>query len=164
MPIKINIRPIRHNEISLLKEFLYLAIFQPDKSTSIPRSEIEKPEISNYIDNFGTKKDDHCLVAELNGEVIAAVWVRLLDGKIKGFGYIDSKTPEFAISVVEKYRSQGIGKRIMHEMIQLLKKKGYEQLSLAVQKENYAVKLYSKLGFRSIRETEEEYIMRLNLS
>ena len=41
----------------------------------------------------------------------------------------------------------------------LLKEQGYEQASLAVQKENYAVRMYQKLGFEIVDENTEEYIM-----
>ena len=44
-------------------------------------------------------------------------------------------------------------------MIRELKNAGYEKCSLAVQKENYAVKLYKKVGFEIVDENEEEYIM-----
>lgn len=40
-----------------------------------------------------------------------------------------------------------------------LKKHGYKQSSLAVQKQNYAVKMYKKVGFQIVNENEEEYIM-----
>lgn len=38
-------------------------------------------------------------------------------------------------------------------------KRGYEKVSLSVQKANYAVKLYEKTGFKNVDENEEEYIM-----
>ena len=44
-------------------------------------------------------------------------------------------------------------------MLQVLKNKGYKQISLSVQKANYAVNMYRKLGFEAIKENEEEYIM-----
>lgn len=36
---------------------------------------------------------------------------------------------------------------------------GYERASLAVQKANYAVKMYTDLGFQIFKENDEEYIM-----
>lgn len=45
-------------------------------------------------------------------------------------------------------------------MIDALKENGYKQASLAVQKSNYAVKLYKKVGFEIVDENEEEYIMK----
>lgn len=49
--------------------------------------------------------------------------------------------------------------RLMSEMLELLKKQGYKQASLAVQKANYAVKMYEKIGFKTVDENSEEYIM-----
>ena len=48
-------------------------------------------------------------------------------------------------------------------MLRILKDRGYKQASLAVQKANYAVKMYEKLGFEIIDENEEEYIMLCRL-
>ncbi|MCR5508926.1 MAG: GNAT family N-acetyltransferase [Lachnospiraceae bacterium] len=44
-------------------------------------------------------------------------------------------------------------------MLELLRGQGYERASLAVQKANYAVKMYEKVGFKIIDENDEEYIM-----
>ena len=52
----------------------------------------------------------------------------------------------------------------MREMLALLKREGYKQASLAVQKANYAVKMYRNTGFETIRETDEEYIMLCRLA
>ena len=41
----------------------------------------------------------------------------------------------------------------------LLKEHGYRQASLAVQKANYAVRMYRNVGFEIIDENDEEYIM-----
>lgn len=49
-------------------------------------------------------------------------------------------------------------------MMNLLKEIGYEKASLAVQKANYAVKMYRNVGFRTVDENEEEYIMVCDLS
>lgn len=37
--------------------------------------------------------------------------------------------------------------------------KGYNQASLAVQKANYAIKMYKKVGFEIVDENEKEYTM-----
>ena len=75
------------------------------------------------------------------------------------YGHIDDETPSFAISLYEEYRNMGIGTALMRDMLELLKNKGYKQTSLSVQKANYAVRMYQKVGFEVIDENEEEYIM-----
>ena len=51
----------------------------------------------------------------------------------------------------------------MKKMISYLVEKGYNQTSLSVQKENYAARMYQKLGFEIIGENDEDYLMLLKL-
>ena len=153
-----HIRSIETDEIPLLSDFLYEAIFQRDQDTPLPRSIINQPELKVFIENYG-KKDDTCLVAVVDNRVVGAVWTRILSGEIKGFGNIDNQTPEFAISLYKEYRGNGIGTQLMIDMLDLLRAKGYKQTSLAVQKDNYAAQMYKNVGFFIVDENEEEYIM-----
>ena len=50
---------------------------------------------------------------------------------------------------------------MMRKMLSILKDCGYEKASLAVQKENYAVRMYQKVGFETIDENKEEYIVAM---
>ena len=148
------IREIRENEYYVLSEFLYEAIFIPVGMEKPPKAIIEQPELQVYIADFG-KSDDWCLVAEVKEKIVGAVWVRIMDD----YGHIDDETPSFAMSLYEEYRNMGIGTALMRDMLEFLKNKGYKQTSLSVQKENYAARMYQKVGFEVIDENEEEYIM-----
>lgn len=153
------IRSLRKGETDLLKDFLYEAIFIPKGTESPARDIIEKPELRVYTDDFGTRKGDNCLVADFGGKVVGAVWTRIMDD----YGHVDNETPSFAISLYREYRGLGIGSRLMTEMLRKLKDQGYGKASLSVQKANYAVKLYQKLGFKTVDENEEEYVMVCDL-
>ena len=148
------IREIRKYEYPILSDFLYEAIFIPEGMDKPPKSIIEQPELQVYIKDFG-KADDWCLVAEVKRKIVGAVWVRIMDD----YGHIDDETPSFAISLHEEYRNLGIGTALMRDMLEFLKNKGYKRTSLSVQKVNYAVRIYQKVGFEVIDENEEEYIM-----
>ena len=65
----------------------------------------------------------------------------------------------FAISLLKQYRNYGIGINLMEQILKKLKMQGYKQASLSVQKMNYAVHMYLKVGFEIIDENDEEYIM-----
>ena len=52
-----------------------------------------------------------------------------------------------------------IGSHLMVKMLELLIWQGYERASLAVQKANYAVKMYRNVGFKTVDENAEEFIM-----
>ena len=153
--MNINIRKIREDEYGLLEDFIYEAIFIPEGVEPPPRSIIYQPDLQVYIKDFGTEKDDICFVAEVSDKVVGAVWVR----DMMDYGHIADGVPSFAISLYEQYRNHGIGTRLMITMLNELREKGYERTSLAVQKANYAVKMYKKVGFEICDENEEEYIM-----
>ena len=157
------IRRLERSKAYLLKEFTYQAIFQRDKNDPIPRSVLEHPEIKVFYEDFG-KPDDLCLALVVDERIVGAVWTRVLSGDVKGFGNVDGITPEFAISIFLEYRGIGFGTKMMENMLSLLRDKGYAKTSLAVQKDNYAVKMYGKVGFHIVRETDQEYIMVCNLS
>ena len=146
------IREIRKDEVELLKDFLYEAIFIPEGVTPPPRSILDQPELRVYIDDFGSRKGDHCLVADCNGKVVGAVWTRIMDD----YSHVDDDTPSLAISLYEEYRGKSIGTQIMAKMLGLLKKQGFKRASLAVLKANYAVKIYERVGFQTVDENEQE--------
>ena len=149
------IRKLRDDETELLKDFLYEAIYIPDGIQPPERSIIERPELSIYYEDFGNGPADNCLVAEEDGKVVGAVWTRIMND----YGHVDDETPSFAISLYKEYRGKGFGTEMMRRMLGLLKEQRYKKASLAVQKANYAVRMYEKVGFKIIDENDEEYIM-----
>lgn len=153
------IRAIQDTEYPLLEDFLYEAIFVPEGVEPPDRSIVNTPELQVYLQDFGTREHDRALAAEIEGKVVGAVWVRIMND----YGHIDDDTPSFAIALHKEYRGLGIGTELMRRMLALLKSCGYKKASLAVQKANYAVKMYAHVGFEIIDENDEEYIMRCNL-
>ena len=114
------IRKLRQVEVKVLDTFLYEAIYIPEGLDAPPMEIINRPELQVYVDGFGTKDGDICFVAETDGVIVGAVWVRIMDD----YEHLDNKTP-----------------------------------SVAVQKQNYTVKMYKNVGFEIVDENEEEYIM-----
>ena len=153
------IRILGAEETDLLKDFLYEAIFIPEGVEPPDRSIIELPELRVYYEDFGKGRADHCFVADEDGKVVGAVWSRIMND----YGHIDDETPSLAISLYKEYRGKGIGTLLMRDILALLREKGYSRASLAVQKANYAVRMYEKAGFRTVGENEQEYIMVCDL-
>ena len=150
-----SIRELRQDENKVLDTFLYEAIFIPEGVPAPSKEIINQPELQVYVKDFGENKGDLCLVAEVNNEIVGAVWVRIMND----YGHIDDETPSFAISLLKEYRNYGIGTELMKQMLMKLKMQGYKQTSLAVQKMNSAVRMYQKVGFEIVDENDEEYIM-----
>ena len=116
------LRRLRNNEIILLQDFLYEAIYIPVGVETPAREIIYQPELKIYYENFGTGEEDYCIVADDDSRVIGAAWTRIMND----YGHVDDDTPSFAISLYKEYRGQGIGTRMMNEMLALLKEKGYK--------------------------------------
>ena len=154
--VSYRIRKLRQEEIHILDDFLYEAIFIPEGTKAPPKEIIKEPELQVYVADFWEKKDDICYVAEISGKIAGAVWCRIMDD----YGHVDEDTPSLAISVLEEFRQCGIGTALMQQMLTALKQQGYPQVSLSVQKANYAARMYEKLGFEIVEDKEEEQIVK----
>ena len=150
-----SIRELKRDENKILDTFLYEAIYIPEGVSAPPKDIINQSDLQVYVKDFGANKGDLCLVAQVRDEIVGAVWVRIMND----YGHIDNETPSFAISLLKEYRNYGIGTELMKQMLTKLKTEGYKQASLSVQKMNYAVHMYRKVGFEIIDENDEEYIM-----
>ena len=153
------IRPLKQEEIPLLEEFLYQAIFIPSGLEPLPRSILKEPDLDIYIKDFGQQPDDWALAAEVDGRLVGAVWVRIM----KDYGYYDDQTPSLSISFLPEFRGQGLGQQLMTAMLDLLKAKGYSSVSLSVSKDNPAVRFYQRLGIVTGEEREDDYMLLCRL-
>ena len=149
------IRLMDPQEYPLLDDFLYEAIFLPAGVEPPPRDILQQEDLQVYVRDFGRHRGDHCLCAEADGKVVGAVWVRFMHD----YGHLDDDTPSLAISLYPAYRGHGIGTELMRRMLEMLPEYGISRVSLSVQKENYAVRMYRNVGFETVRETDEEYLM-----
>lgn len=143
--------PLRRRSSSSSHE----AIFIPEGMEPPDRSIINQPELALYYEDFGNGPADNCLVAEMDGKVVGAVWTRIMND----YGHVDDDTPSFAISLYKDYRGKGVGTEMMRRMPELLKSRGWRKASPAVQKANYAVRMYEAVGFSTVDENAEEFIM-----
>ena len=159
MDMEYLIRHISPDEFPLLEDFLYEAIFVPEGFKSeIPRSVVrDDPKCRAAYLDFGTLPDDRAVVAVVDEKVIGACWVRTTDE----YGHVDEETPSFSISLYRPYRGHGLGTAMMKAMLDELRDAGYARASLSVQKENPALRLYERMGFRIVSDgfDETEWLM-----
>jgi len=156
------IRPINKSEIGFLDKMLYNAIFVPPGNERLPDNIIEHPEISKYITDFG-REGDSCFVAEIDGELVGAIWTRSFNENNKAYGFVDSDTPELSMAVYEPFRKKGIGTMLLKTMIKALTDAGFKQISLSVDKINYAYDLYKKIGFKDYKSVDDSMTMIMQL-
>ncbi len=102
----VNFREIKKEEYGFLNEMLYEALFVPKGKPKFPKSILENPEISKYVDNWNTKAHDLAILAVKDGKLLGAIWGRKFQVNKKGYGFIDEKTPEISMAVREADRNK----------------------------------------------------------
>ena len=155
IPPEYLIRPMRPEEYPQLKDFLLDAIFlRPGEAT--PTTQVaELPALRIYWERFGREASDCALCAERSGETVGAVWLRT----IRGYGYAGEGIPELSISVKSPFRNRGIGTALLAAMLAQAKERNIAAVSLSVQRDNPALRLYLRAGFRMLREDGRECVM-----
>lgn len=157
------IRPIRQDEVPLLSDLLYEAVFSPEGCPKPPKDIVDTPEMQTYIRDFGKRPEDIGLVAAAGGRAVGAIWARIMHD----YGHIDDSIPSLAMALIPSARGRRIGTALMERMLAELKARGYRAVSLSVQKSNPAKHLYDRMGFVQVGsvmgETEEEIVMKKDL-
>jgi ribosomal protein S18 acetylase RimI-like enzyme len=153
------IRSLASEDEPFLWEMLYQALYVPKGQSALPREVIQLPELARYVQGWGREGDCGFLaIGAVIGQPLGAVWVRLLVGENKGYGYVDDRTPELGIAVFPEYRGQGIGTQLLTYLFASVC--GQSSISLSVSANNLAVKLYDRFGFEVISRTDESLLMK----
>jgi ribosomal protein S18 acetylase RimI-like enzyme len=111
-----------------------------------------QPCLACYASGWGRVGDVGC-VATQDIAFIGAAWLRLWAGEDKGFGYVSDEIPELAIAVLPDFRGQGIGTRLLMQVLEVAKGR-FPAVSLNVRGNNCAVRLYERAGFIKVPGSE----------
>ena len=109
---------------------------------------------------FSDPWSENSVASELNNPL--SLWLVALDGE-RLAGYVGSQTvmdesDMMNLAVHPDYRCQGIGSRLVDELIKELKKIGSQRLTLEVRVSNEPAKrLYDELGFSEIAVRKRYY-------
>jgi len=101
---------------------------------------------------------DHGLIAEQDAPVGAA-WYRTYTEVSHGIGFIAEDIPELSIAVAASRRHEGIGRRLLADLINASDSQGYPALSLSVAEANPARRLYESVGFVPVEKHESSWTM-----
>lgn len=154
------IRPIEPEDTGFLWEMLYQAIHVTKGSEPPSRDVLLHPELRRYVQGWG-QPDDSGFVAldPATSNPIGAVWLRLLIGDRKGYGYVDDATPELTIALIPEHRGKGVGTRLLSHLLKTTESR-YPFLSLSVSPDNPALRLYSRLGFEMVGRCGTSLVMK----
>lgn len=158
-----SIRQLTTQDQSFLWEMLYQSLYVREGDAPFQRSVVGRPEIAKYVRDWGRRDDTGFVAVYEGGQRVGAVWLRLLTGDEKGFGYVDEHTPELGLAVLPEYRGRGIGTRLLARLIRSVEGV-YENISLSVSVGNPALRLYQRMGFEVCGGRGDSITMKRKLS
>lgn len=156
------LRPACASDAAFLIEMLVVAAFwRPDGPAGTSDVVLRTPELAHYVSGW-PQPGDLGVIAEAD-EPIGAAWLRFFNGDDPGYGFTDAQTPEVSMGVLSAWRGQGVGRRLLERLISAAREMGLPSLSLSVESDNYAHRLYEDLGFKTVTETGGSITMKLRL-
>lgn len=153
-------------DISFLWDMLYEAIYVPKGQPSPSRNVLNEPSIARFLEAWGREGDEGriALDEEQNHQPVGAVWVRQFDEANKTYGYLSPNVSVLCgMAVRPSYRGHGIGTLLLREMIHQLTAQGFTELSLSVDADNPASRLYERHGFQRINKTGTSWNMKARI-
>ena len=160
---EIAIRLLTVADTHCLWEMLYQAIHMPQGVEPPSREVVHSAELAHYVAGWGRADDMGYLAVDAEGLLVGATWLRLFPADDPGYGFVDDATPELSVAVVPDCRGQGIGTRLLSTLLDAAAER-YDAVSLSVQADNPALRLYQRLGFEVVEDGGTWFTMRKQLS
>ncbi len=128
-----------------LREMLWLAYNWRDQS--VAKDHWPDPDgPRRYVEGFG-RAGDGGVIAEAGGEPAGAAWYRLLPAADAGYGYVADDIPEVTIGVAAAHRGRGVAAELLERLKAAAAAEGLRALSLSVEPDNHALRIYERAGF-----------------
>jgi ribosomal protein S18 acetylase RimI-like enzyme len=142
------IRPSSSADMAFLREMLYEAAYwRPDGPRPSLAEGLARPDLAHLLAGWG-REGDLALVAEMkDGTPAGAAWLRFWTPEQHSYGFIDGQTPEMGIGVRTQARNKGIGAALITSLLTEAKRQGIRCISLSVERDNPAARLYRRAGF-----------------
>jgi ribosomal protein S18 acetylase RimI-like enzyme len=128
-----------------LREMLWLAYNWRDQTVAADHwPDPDGPR--RYVEGFG-RPGDAGVIAEEDGVPAGAAWYRLLPEADAGYGYVADDIPELTIGVAAAHRGKGVAAELLERLKARAAADGLRGVSLSVEPDNHALKLYERAGF-----------------
>ncbi len=139
------------NDLTFLQKMLYEAAFwRPGVSRPPVDEALKRPGLARILDGSGRPGDTAIVAVDKRADRIGAAWYRYWTKDEHSYGFVDPATPELGIGVCPKWRGQGIGRRLIEELMIQAQRSGVMRMSLSVEPDNHALFLYKRLGFKKV--------------
>ena len=118
--------------------------------------------LERYVAGWG-RPGDSALVAIDEFQPVGAAWYRLFEEDEPGYGFVNEGTPELTIAIVPSRRGRGLGEELLTALLEQARSEGYGRISLSVEPDNPALRLYEQHGFARVGERGGALVMQAEL-
>ena len=139
----VQVRPAGVDDVDLLvRELALAADWRPGARVRTPAEVLTDPLLAAYVVGW-PGPGGRGVVADLDGTAVGAAWWRFLPD---GYGFVRADVPEVSVGVLPELRGRGVGSALLRALSAAADADG-AGLSLSVERDNPAVRLYRRLGF-----------------
>ncbi len=165
-PLEYNLRRGTEADLLFLTQMLLEAAFWRVPEPGLrPPGALDEPHIRRYVAGWGRAGDAAVIAEEVaTGSGIGAAWYRLLRPPEQGYGFVDEETPEVSIAVAAGARGRGVGTALLESLAEVARSQGFAALSLSVEKDNPAHRLFARCGYAVVGELGNAWTMRRSIA
>lgn len=151
-----SIRPATAQDREFLADMLMEAVnWSPEWKPKSRHQVLSDPSTAHYIAGW-PRDTDLGVVAEAGSEPVGAAWLRFFPAGDPAYGFVSPDIPELTIGVTAPWRGQGVGRTLLRAIAESAAEAGIEQISLSVERKNYARGLYLSEGFAVVDSSDPQ--------
>ncbi|NNC92535.1 MAG: GNAT family N-acetyltransferase [Acidimicrobiia bacterium] len=154
------LRESQPEDLPFLREMLHEAVFWRAGADMPSLAEgLVLPEVVRSLENWGERAGDTGVVATVGSTPVGAAWYRLWTDDNYIRGYVNQTTPVLVIGVRRDYRRRGVGGMLIDWLVARASAHDIQRISLAVSKDNHALRLYRHRGFAEYVDMGDTILM-----
>jgi len=148
------VREANGEDLSFLRAMLLEAAYwRPGDRPADLDLALSRPDLVYLLADYG-RSGDVGVVAEQGERPLGAAWFRTWTPDLHSYGFVDEATPELAIGVQSEWRGRGVGAALLSRLLELANRRGIGRVSLSVELDNPARRLYERVGFEPYEEAD----------
>ena|SRR5690625_1824928 len=155
------LRPLTPADLDFLLEMVVETVnWKPGRNADLAEV-LSDERMRRYVSDWG-RAGDGGIIAEIQGKPAGAVWWRYHTAAAPAYGYVADDIPEIAIALAPSARGNGLGRKLIRAAKSELAA-STNQISLSVEADNFARKLYESEGFVVVEQDDNDITMVCDL-
>ncbi|HKE12024.1 MAG TPA: GNAT family N-acetyltransferase, partial [Myxococcota bacterium] len=145
------LRRANRADLPFLEEMLFEAAFwRPSLPRPLFAEGLRRPDLAKLLLGWGRRGDTGLVAVSPSASSLGAAWYRFWSEEDHSYGFVSEAIPELAIGVRGEARGRGVGTLLLRALLGEARSEGIAQVSLSVEVENPARRLYERMGFERI--------------